>query len=263
MDLRRIEVTAAATVECDAGWSWASRPETFAHHNLWVVHRGAGEMRLGDRRPVPLGRGRAFVLRPRTRCRASHEPADPLTVTYVHFHPLDARGRRLKGPAAGLPPVTKRIASADLFEACCRRVSRLDTLPGGRDEAAAYVTAMLVGLRAEPDAPPEPDTPRAAVLRAAALARERPAQIRSVADLAAKAGYGPDHLAELFRRHLDTTPARFLIAARIARAKHLLRHGTLPVADVARVAGYSRASYFARQFRREVGLTPGAYRDAG
>ena len=260
MDLRRIEVTAAATVACDPAWSWSSRPATFDHHNLWVVHRGRGAMRVNGGPPVPLGRGRVFVLRPRSRCEATHDPADPLTVSYAHFFPLNARGRRLKGPASGLPPTTKRIESAELFEACCRRVSRLDALPGGRREAAAYLTAMLVGLRAEPDAPPEADTPRSAVLAAARLARERPAQIRSVADLAAAAGYGPDHLAELFKRHLGTTPAKFLIGARLDRARHLLRHSGLPVAGVARAAGYARAGYFARQFRAATGMTPGEYR---
>ena len=259
MDLTRLEVVAAATVACPPEWSWQSRPETFEHHNLWVVHAGTGQMRLGGR-PVALSRGRVFVLRPRTDCRATHEPRDPVTVSYVHFHVLDARGHRVAGPVEGLPPVEKRIESAGLFEAVCRRVARLGDLPGGRAEAAAYLSAMLIGLRAEPDAPADPASPRSAVLAAAALARERPAQVRGVADLARAAGYGSDHLTALFREHLGTTPARFLIRCRVERAKHLLRHSGLPVAQVGRAAGWSRASYFARQFKAEVGRTPAEYR---
>ena len=261
MDASRLEVESAATVACPPDWSWQSRPATFAHHNLWVVHGGVGSMRLGGE-TIELGRGRVFVLRPRTGCAARHDPADPLTVTYVHFHVLDARGRRRRGPVEGLPPVTKRIEAADLFEQCCRRVARLDELPGGRAEASAYLAAMLVGLRAEPDAVPGPPTPRAAVLEAARLARERPERFATVADLAAVAGYGPDHLADLFRRHLGTTPAKFLIAARLDRARHLLRHSDLPVAAVARASGFGRASYFNRQFRQHAGMTPGEFRDA-
>ncbi len=260
-------------MSCEADWRWDSRPETFEHHNLWIIHRGSGTMRL-DAGPdvavpveVPLRRGQTFVLRPRTRCRARHDPADPLTVSYLHFHLLNNRGRRRRSDRAdvglaGLPPLHKRIGSVDLFEAIARRVALGEALPGGREEAEAYLSAMLIGLRAEPAIPASTDgVARAAVLDAAAFARERPGEVRTVADLADRAGYGVDHFSVLFAEHVGTSPGVYLLDARLARAQHLLTHGRLPMADVARAAGWRSSAFFSRQFTARLGVTPTVYRN--
>jgi len=210
----------------------------------------------------PLHRGRVFVLRPRSRCRASHDSRDPLTVSYVHFHVLNTRGSLMHGPARGLPPVTKSIASPDLFERVCRRIDRLDSLPGGRAEACAYLSALLIGLRAEPDVTTASKSPRGAVLEAARLAREQPARFHTAADLADVAGYGIDHLTDLFKRHVGLPPGQFLIDTRLRRAETLLSHSDTPVAAVARELGYTSAAYFSRQFKQSRGMSPARFREA-
>jgi len=47
---------------------------------------------------------------------------------------------------------------------------------------------------------------------------------------------------------------------RIEEGKRLLETGLLPVEEISAEVGYSDASFFRRLFKRQVGLTPGAYR---
>ncbi len=52
-----------------------------------------------------------------------------------------------------------------------------------------------------------------------------------------------------------------LRARRMAAAAELLAGQAIPVADVARLVGYSGGSHFARAFRRRYGLSPARFRE--
>ncbi|HXE97252.1 MAG TPA: helix-turn-helix transcriptional regulator, partial [Dongiaceae bacterium] len=56
------------------------------------------------------------------------------------------------------------------------------------------------------------------------------------------------------------SPISFLTHMRVERAKALLRKN-IPVSTVALKAGFNDLSNFNRQFKRQIGLTPSAYRD--
>jgi AraC family transcriptional regulator len=81
-----------------------------------------------------------------------------------------------------------------------------------------------------------------------------------LADLAAAAGLTPTRLARGFKREMGTTPYHYVLLARIARARHLLRTTGLPIADIAAGCGFSHQEHLTRIFRREQGTTPAAYR---
>jgi AraC-like DNA-binding protein len=66
------------------------------------------------------------------------------------------------------------------------------------------------------------------------------------------------HLVRVFRREVGLPPHGYLVQARVARAKVLLRHGT-PIADVAHEVGFSDQSHLTRHFKRIVGVTPGQF----
>ncbi|MFX8016085.1 helix-turn-helix transcriptional regulator, partial [Acinetobacter baumannii] len=53
---------------------------------------------------------------------------------------------------------------------------------------------------------------------------------------------------------------RFLVKLRIDKARELLESTDLPIIEIAAQVGYDDPSYLARLFRREVGVTPAAYR---
>jgi AraC family transcriptional regulator len=81
-----------------------------------------------------------------------------------------------------------------------------------------------------------------------------------LAELAALARLSEDHFVRAFKAAVGQTPHQYVLARRIAHAQRLLERGGLPVAAVARAAGFAGASHFAASFRRLVGTSPSIWR---
>lgn len=79
-------------------------------------------------------------------------------------------------------------------------------------------------------------------------------------DMAAVAGYSPDHFARLFRRTFRASPYQYLLGRRVERAKTMLRDPALPIAVVAVACGFTSQSHLNAVFKRQTGVTPGRYR---
>jgi AraC family transcriptional regulator len=82
----------------------------------------------------------------------------------------------------------------------------------------------------------------------------------SLAELACRAGLSRTYFAEAFQRSTGTSPHRYLTQRRIARAQGLLRHGALPLAEIALQCGFSSQAHFSQSFRQATGTTPSRYR---
>ena len=67
------------------------------------------------------------------------------------------------------------------------------------------------------------------------------------------------HFARLFRRSTGSSAIAYLEQVRMRRAQELIRHGRLPLAQVAVLVGYADQSYFTRRFRLALGVTPARY----
>ena len=81
----------------------------------------------------------------------------------------------------------------------------------------------------------------------------------SLEGLSKVANLSPYYLHRTFTREVGLSPHAFQMQVRIARAKSLLTEGK-PLRTVAAETGFSDQSHFTREFKRIVGLTPGAYR---
>lgn len=73
--------------------------------------------------------------------------------------------------------------------------------------------------------------------------------------LAARAGISTRHLTRLFARHLGTTPARAVRAARTEGAAHLVRSSGLTLAAIARRCGFRSAETLRQAFLDHYGAT--------
>lgn len=82
----------------------------------------------------------------------------------------------------------------------------------------------------------------------------------SSADLAAAIGLSPSQVRRLFRKHLRTSPRRWLTNERIVRAQDLLLHSDLPLTEIADACGFCDVYHLGKEFRRSVGIPPGAWR---
>jgi AraC-like DNA-binding protein len=99
-----------------------------------------------------------------------------------------------------------------------------------------------------------------AVRRAVAVIDAHPDQPLTLADIAAATGVSVHALRYGFRRHLDTTPARYLRQVRLTHAHHDLQnadptHGD-EVATVARRWGFGQPGRFADYYRTAYGYPP-------
>ncbi len=82
----------------------------------------------------------------------------------------------------------------------------------------------------------------------------------SVRDLARHAGVSERTIARRFVDETGSPPLRWLLGARIHRARELLETTDLSVDQIARHCGLGTAANLRLHFRRFVGTTPTAYR---
>jgi PAS domain S-box-containing protein len=84
-----------------------------------------------------------------------------------------------------------------------------------------------------------------------------------VAQMAEIAGVSSASLERLARRTLGLPPQQLLQRLRLEHAVFLITQTTLSMGDIAAECGFYDQSSFTRQFRKVLGLTPGAYRRVG
>ena len=80
-------------------------------------------------------------------------------------------------------------------------------------------------------------------------------------EIAQAVGLSEYYCDRQFKKSLGITPHQYLTRYRIDRAKQLLKQQDLTIAQIAQKCGFSSQSYFTKQFRQIVGVTPKVYRD--
>lgn len=78
--------------------------------------------------------------------------------------------------------------------------------------------------------------------------------------IASRTALSTRQLERLFRKYLNTTPTRYYLNLRIARARHLLRQTSMSILSVALACGFVSASHFSKCYRETYGRTPRAER---
>jgi AraC family transcriptional regulator len=82
----------------------------------------------------------------------------------------------------------------------------------------------------------------------------------SLEALAQQIGFSPYHFARLFRQTTGESPHQFVLRQRIERAQQLLEKKDLPLVHIALESGFANQSHLTQAFKRQLGLTPRAYR---
>lgn len=82
----------------------------------------------------------------------------------------------------------------------------------------------------------------------------------SVQQLAQQAQMSQVHLRRLFHENFGVSPAKYLLNARVAKAKSLLGLSEMRLEDIAAQTGFSSTAHLCTAFKTVTGLTPGQYR---
>lgn len=79
-------------------------------------------------------------------------------------------------------------------------------------------------------------------------------------DLADSAGITPSYLYKLTARILNCTPGEMVRDIRMDQARHLLTYSDYPLKFIAQRIGYATPYAFSKSFRKNFGISPGAFR---
>ena len=82
-----------------------------------------------------------------------------------------------------------------------------------------------------------------------------------IAELAALCGMSETYFRRIFRKTKGVSPGTYIRNLKITRAKELLDSGMYSVSETAELSGFSDASYFSREFKKEVGISPLVYKE--
>ncbi|MBV9959519.1 MAG: helix-turn-helix domain-containing protein [Acidobacteria bacterium] len=96
---------------------------------------------------------------------------------------------------------------------------------------------------------------------AVALIRADLCRTMTIAELADRVNLSISHLRHLFKAETGMSPAQYLKAQRLRKAKDLLETTFLSIKEIMRATGASDKSRFAQDFRKAYGLTPTRYRE--
>ena len=227
-----------------------------------VVERGW--FRLGyEGKEWELGAGSVFLSRPGDVYRYAHAPhAEPDVCLSLTF--ADSLSRGLEDVFHRTPlvaPATNRLAFLRL---------KLESCAADRDPTPLDALACELLFAAEGSGAAQRRLHRPRQLRWYAqritAAREMidasPADDHSLWRLASHVAMSPFLFARVFKELVGVPPHRYLIRARLERARALLESGT-SVTEACYTTGFNNLSHFIRTFRAHFGHTPSALRTPG
>jgi AraC family transcriptional regulator len=105
----------------------------------------------------------------------------------------------------------------------------------------------------------KPDARSRWLTRARDLLHDEPGP-QSLSELARRIGLHPIYVARAFRAQFGCAVGDYVRCLRAERARRLLHHSRLPIAEIADQVGYSDQSHMTRDFGRAFDQSPAAYR---
>ncbi|MET9256260.1 helix-turn-helix domain-containing protein [Streptomyces sp. NPDC003717] len=172
-----------------------------------------------------------------------HIPLDP-DVLFV----ADGRVLTSAGAASGVD-VLLHLIREDHGSELANRVARRCVVPPFRDGGQAQYIEQPVPVRGA-----------ASTAATRAWALDHLGEPLTLAGLAAHAQMSLRTFARRFTDEVGVSPGRWLTQQRVARARHLLETGDLPVDQIAGLVGFATGASLRQHLHASIGVSPQAYR---
>ena len=249
---------AFATIHCEPTWQWKKRDIPFPNYDLFYVWSGEGILVLNGKL-FDVHKGHCFLFKHGDVITATHNPQNPLVITYIHFDLTET---------PQLVPTSHRVVENTIsFESLLTRYVRLLLVKtfGMVIEAKLILKQLMIHLLREAEEKVEQmaDTSNSlleTVREIANYIQQHPGEQHSIGSLAARANLSPRYFSQKFKQIIGHTVKSYIIRSRIERAEHLLRYAGMTVTEAACVLGYSDLHFFSRQFKKYTGKNPSEIR---
>ena len=193
---------------------------------------------------------------------------DAFTRTFLPLLSTDARFLRFL-----LDPATDRFADEFIhFKLEDRRIPRTlmemmvreyaNKRPDTQEIIRPLALAFLMQVARQYASWSKADTPASPAELMTRFIEDHAASV-TLASLAKQFSYHPNYVSTLLREKTGKSFSELLVEARMKRAAILLKGTDLPVAEVARILGYTSTSNFHKAFRTHFGTTPREYATNG
>lgn len=133
--------------------------------------------------------------------------------------------------------------------------------PTDRDEGSIHLLCFIYRLLKLPSVVTPVQTPSDVRIRAAIrYIEENIADPLPLEPLASLTGYSLSRFKTKFREEIGQTPAGYITALKVERAKEALRQSDQSITDIAYSLGWSSSNYFCAVFKKLMGVSPLKYR---
>lgn len=232
---------------------FSSRAKRFASgkrqtHILGIHLSGRALHRFDDGRTEMLEQGQLYYFNPKDSYRVEIiEPGIAFSVHFTTVAPVfqDSFFARVDDTSEVIACL-ERLEKSFLFGGCCP-----ETL------SELYRLLSLFGSFVQS---PEPEQ-NWRMERAREYLRLHVREKGCIAQAAGKYGVTPRRFTDLFSQQYSMTPNRYLLQVKLEQAKQLLPVQEFSLAQVAELSGFSDVYYFSKVFKKEIGQTPGTYRE--
>jgi len=249
---------ALATIHCEPNWKWRKRDKPMPNYDLFYVWSGEGELVLNGK-PYKIEKGHCFLFKPGDETTATHNPQNPLILTYIHFDVTET---------PQLIPSSHRVIENTIsFEALLTQYVRLFLIKAYGAEAEAKLTLkqlMIRLLRGEQEKREQlEDTSNnlfETIREIANYIRLHPGKWHTIESLAARANLSERYFSQKFKEIIGQTVKSYIVYSRIKRAEHLLYYTGMTVTETASALGYNDLHFFSRQFKKYTGKNPSEIR---
>jgi len=208
----------------------------------------------GEVREYPGG---SWIVWQPGQCRAYGHPSQSWSHSFLHL--LGPRIARITapGPQPGIPVSALPENSTNTF------LSKLDAEATGELRPDPRIMGNLfenwiLSLRRQIEPAGHGVPERLALVRQKLI--DGTAAWHDLAQLAQLAGMSKSHLSARFREIFGESPGACQRRWRIERAKNLLRHPDLAIAEISEDLGFTDPFNFSRSFKNRTGMSPRAWR---
>lgn len=241
-------------------------PKVYEFYLMHLVLSGKGVFTLEGQR-YELEAGRTFLIEPGQLITYESDHEEPWRYRWVAFKGEEAAElvamagfKTSQGQIAALKDARKAGVLYHRIYSTLRK-----GFPSASLQASAYLQLLMAeysdSLRDQgsPDhAEQQNEQLHSQIIHYLSTQYTHPVSIEGMAE---SLGYSRAYLSRIFKQKTGMSPVSFLLKLRLDRAKLMLRERPeLTVEQVAASVGLQDALYFSKQFRKQHGLSPTAYR---